>query len=51
LIRILIGNNIKDNTELIVMFGGLPLKNAQVTLGELVNTQQKNISKNVHIKV
>ena len=26
-------NNIKDNTELIVMFGGLPLKNAQVTSG------------------
>ena len=26
-------NNIKDNTELIVMFGGLPLKNAQVNSG------------------
>ena len=26
-------NNIKDNSELIVMFGGLPLKNAQVTSG------------------
>ena len=26
-------DNIKDNTKLIVMFGGLPLKNAQVTSG------------------
>jgi len=26
-------NNIKDNSELVVMFGGLPLKNSQVTSG------------------
>ena len=26
-------NNIKDNSQLIVMFGGLPLKNSQVTSG------------------